>query len=82
VISKVDRIKVILVNLFGGIVRTSLVAQAIIDAYKNNLINVPVFARITGAEADKAKDMLNGSNAKLYNTVEEAIKTAVSTANR
>jgi succinyl-CoA synthetase beta subunit len=82
VISKVDKIKVILVNLFGGIVRTSLVAQAIIDAYKNNLINVPVFARITGAEADKAKDMLNGSNAKLYNTVEEAIKTAVSTANR
>jgi succinyl-CoA synthetase beta subunit len=77
VISKIDRINVILVNLFGGIVRTSLVAQAILEAYKNNLINVPVFARISGAESEKAREMLNGSKAKLYNTVEEAIQSAV-----
>ena len=78
VISRIDRIDAILVNLFGGIVRTNLVAQAILDAYKNNLINVPVFARISGAESEKAKEMLNGSRAKLYNTVEEAIRAAVS----
>jgi succinyl-CoA synthetase beta subunit len=77
VISKIDRIDSILVNLFGGIVRTNLVAQAILDAYKNNLINVPVFARISGAESEKAREMLNGSKAKLYNTVEEAIQAAV-----
>ena len=77
VISKIDRINAILVNLFGGIVRTSLVAQAILEAYKNNLINVPVFARISGAESEKAREMLNGSKAKLYNTVEEAIQSAV-----
>ena len=77
VISKIDRIDAILVNLFGGIVRTNLVAQAILDAYKNNLINVPVFARISGAESEKARAMLNGSRAKLYNTVEEAIQAAV-----
>ena len=77
VISKIDRIDAILVNLFGGIVRTNLVAQAILDAYKNNLINVPVFARISGAESEKAREMLNGSRAKLYNTVEEAIRAAV-----
>jgi succinyl-CoA synthetase beta subunit len=65
------------VNLFGGIVRTNLVAQAILDAYKNNLIAVPVFARISGAESEKAKEMLNGSRAKLYSTVEEAIEAAV-----
>jgi succinyl-CoA synthetase beta subunit len=77
VISKIDRIDAILVNLFGGIVRTNLVAQAILDAYKNNLITVPVFARISGAESEKARAMLNGSKAKLYNTVEEAIQAAV-----
>jgi succinyl-CoA synthetase beta subunit len=77
VISKIDRIDAILVNLFGGIVRTNLVAQAILDAYKNNLINVPVFARISGAESEKARAMLDGSRAKLYNTVEEAIQAAV-----
>jgi succinyl-CoA synthetase beta subunit len=82
VISKIKRVDAILVNLFGGIVRTNLVAQAILDAYKNNLITVPVFARISGAESEKAREMLNGSRAKLYNTVEEAIKAAVMAVSR
>ena len=77
VISKIRRIRGILVNLFGGIVKTNLVAQAILDAYKNNLIDVPLFARITGAESEKAKAMLAGSQAKLYDTVEEAIHEVV-----
>jgi succinyl-CoA synthetase beta subunit len=77
VISKIKRIQGILVNLFGGIVKTNLVAQAVLDAYKNNLIDVPLFARITGAESEKAKAMLAGSQAKLYDTVEEAIHEVV-----
>jgi succinyl-CoA synthetase beta subunit len=77
VISRIQRVEAILVNLFGGIVRTTLVAQAILDAYNNNLINVPVFARISGAESEKAREMLRGSRAKLYNTVEEAIQSLV-----
>jgi succinyl-CoA synthetase beta subunit len=77
VISRINRVEAILVNLFGGIVRTNLVAKAILDAYNNNLINVPVFARISGAESEKAREMLHGSRAKLYNTVEEAIQSAV-----
>ncbi|MDQ3872652.1 MAG: acetate--CoA ligase family protein [Thermoproteota archaeon] len=82
VISKIKNVEAILVNLFGGIVRTNLVAQAILDAYKNNLITVPVFARISGAESEKAREMLQGSKAKLYNTVEEAIESAVETVNK
>jgi succinyl-CoA synthetase beta subunit len=42
-------------------------------------MNVPVFARISGADSEKAREMLQGSKAKLYNTVEEAIRSAVST---
>lgn len=80
VISQINHVKVILVNLFGGIVKTSLVAQAILDAYKNNLLNVPVFARISGAESERAKEMLQGSRAQLYNTVDEAITAAVASA--
>jgi succinyl-CoA synthetase beta subunit len=77
VISKVDKIRVILVNLFGGIVRTDLVAQAILNAYNDDTIRVPVFARITGAESEKAQELLKNSKARLYNTVEEAINAAV-----
>jgi succinyl-CoA synthetase beta subunit len=36
-----------------------------------------VFARISGAESERARQMLNGSRAKLYGTVEEAIQAAV-----
>jgi succinyl-CoA synthetase beta subunit len=77
VISELPKIKAILVNLFGGIVRTDLVAQGILEAYKNNIINVPVYARISGAESDKAKLMLQGGRAKLFDTVEEAINAVV-----
>jgi succinyl-CoA synthetase beta subunit len=77
VMSKIKRIKAILVNLFGGIVKTNLVAQAILDAYEDNLIDVPVYARISGAESDKARAMLRGSQAKLYDTVEDAIQAVV-----
>lgn len=76
-ISRISKVEAILVNLFGGIVRTSVVAQAIIYAYKNNIIHVPIFARISGAESDKAKEILNGSTAKIFHSVEESIISAV-----
>jgi succinyl-CoA synthetase beta subunit len=77
VVSKIKKNQAILVNLFGGIVKTNLVAQAIIDAYKNNLIDIPLYARISGAESEKAKDMLKSTKAKLYDTVEEAIDAII-----
>jgi succinyl-CoA synthetase beta subunit len=77
VISRLKKMDAILVNLFGGIVKTTLVADAILEAYKNNILDVPVFARISGAESDTAKEMLKGSHAKLYDTVEEAIVAVV-----
>ena len=76
-ISRVDKIRVILVNLFGGIVRTDLVAQAILNAYNDGTLKIPVFARITGAESEKARELLKNSKASLFNTVEEAINAAV-----
>nr|WP_292640375.1 ATP-grasp domain-containing protein [Nitrososphaera sp.] len=82
VVSQIKKVEAILVNLFGGIVRTDLVAQGLLDAYKNNVITVPVFARISGAESERAKQMLQGSRAKLYNTVEEAIQAAVAAVGR
>jgi succinyl-CoA synthetase beta subunit len=38
---------------------------------------VPVFARISGAESDKAKEILDGSAAKMFDSVEEAIASVV-----
>jgi succinyl-CoA synthetase beta subunit len=77
VISRIPKIKAILVNLYGGIVRTDLVAMGILEAYKNNILTAPVFARISGAQSEKAKELLTGSNAHIFNTVEEAINAVV-----
>lgn len=74
VIGKIKRIRAILINLFGGIVKTNMVAEGIIKAYRDGIIEVPTFARITGAEADKAREMLKNNNAKMYDTVEHAIQ--------
>ncbi len=76
-ISKMSSVKGILVNLFGGIVKTTTVAAAFIKAYDDKLIDLPVFARLMGAESDKAKEMLKDTKTKLYNSVEEAINSAV-----
>ena len=76
-ISKMDRVQAILINLYGGIVKTTTVASAFIRAYDENLISVPVCARLRGAESAEAKKMLENTRTGMYDTVEEAIKAAV-----
>ena len=46
-------------------------------AYEENLIDLPVFARLKGTESEKAKEMLQGSRTKIFGSVEEAINAAV-----
>lgn len=76
-ISRLDRVRGILVNLYGGIVKTTVVAEAFLKAYEENLIDLPVFARLKGTESEKAKEMLQGSRTKIFGSVEEAINAAV-----
>ena len=76
-ISKIKKVKGILVNLFGGIVKTTTVASAFIKAYDEKLIDKPVFARLMGAEFDKSKEMLKETKTKLFDSVEAAINAAV-----
>ena len=81
-ISKMSRVKGILVNLYGGIVKTTTVAEAFIQAYNNNLIDLPVFARLMGTESDKAKEMLKDTKTKMFDSIEEAINGVVMEANK
>lgn len=76
-ISKMKKVKGVLVNLYGGIVKTTTVASAFVKAYENKLIDLPVFARMLGAESEKSKEMLNGTKTELFDTVEQAINAAI-----
>ena len=70
IILKDPKVKAILVNIFGGIVRCDRVAQGIVDAYKNmGSINVPIIIRLQGTNAVEAKKIIDESGLKVYSAI-------------
>jgi succinyl-CoA synthetase beta subunit len=55
------KVRAVLVNIFGGIVRCDIIAEGVINAVKNVGVNVPVVVRLEGTNADKAREMLGES---------------------
>jgi succinyl-CoA synthetase beta subunit len=53
-----DKVRAILVNIFGGIVRCDLIAEGIINAVKDIDVKVPVVVRLEGTNVDQGKRML------------------------
>ena len=67
IIMKDPNVKVILVNIFGGIVRCDRVAQGIVDAYRNiGDIEIPIIVRLQGTNAVEAKELIEQSGLKVY----------------
>ena len=70
IILKDDNVKVLLVNIFGGIVRCDRVAQGIVDAYNNiGDINVPLIVRLEGTNAAEAKKLIDKSGLKVESVI-------------
>jgi len=53
-----SRVRAVLVNIFGGIVRCDLIADGVINAVRKVGVQVPVVVRLEGTNADKAREML------------------------
>ena len=61
------KVKAILVNIFGGIVRCDRVAQGIVDAYKSiGDIPVPIIVRLQGTNAVEGKEIIDKSGLKVF----------------
>jgi len=60
-----SRVRAVLVNIFGGIVRCDLIADGVINAVKKVGVQVPVVVRLEGTNADKAREMLASSGLKI-----------------
>ena len=75
-------VKVVLVNIFGGIVRCDLIAEGVIAAIKDVDIKIPVIVRLEGNNAELGAEILLNSNIRIIsiNDLAEAAKKSVELA--
>ncbi|HXS26611.1 MAG TPA: ADP-forming succinate--CoA ligase subunit beta [Steroidobacteraceae bacterium] len=78
------RVKAILVNIFGGIVRCDVIAEGVINAVRNVGVKVPVIVRLEGTNADKAREMLakSGLTIAAASDLTDAARSAVALARK
>lgn len=70
IILKDPKVKAILINIFGGIVRCDRVAQGVIDAYNSiGDVPVPIIVRLQGTNAEEAKKLIEESGLKVQSAI-------------
>nr|WP_320037579.1 ADP-forming succinate--CoA ligase subunit beta [uncultured Bacteroides sp.] len=72
-----NRLKVILVNIFGGITRCDDVANGLLKAYEDLHAEIPVVVRLTGTNEEKGRALLSSSDFLVAETMSEAVRMAV-----
>jgi succinyl-CoA synthetase beta subunit len=76
---KNPKVKAILVNIFGGIMKCDTIATGVITACKATNLNVPLVVRMKGTNEDLGKKMLKESGLPIISvdTMAEAAQAAV-----
>ncbi|TAE55718.1 MAG: succinate--CoA ligase subunit beta, partial [Bacteroidetes bacterium] len=70
IILKDPKVKAILLNVFGGIVRCDRVANGVVEAYKNiGEIHVPIIVRLQGTNAELAAQIINESGLRVTSAI-------------
>jgi succinyl-CoA synthetase beta subunit len=59
------KVKGILVNIFGGIAKCDLIAEALVKAGREVGFKVPVVVRLEGTNVEKAREILKAASAQL-----------------
>jgi succinyl-CoA synthetase beta subunit len=60
-----DKVKAILINIFGGIVRCDMIAEGVIAAVKEVGLSIPVVVRLEGTNVEKGRELLANSGLKI-----------------
>jgi succinyl-CoA synthetase beta subunit len=78
-----DNVKAVLVNIFGGIVRTDMVARGVVAAGKNLGVSIPVVVRLEGTNVEEGNRVIaeSGMNFIVANGMRDAADKVVSAAN-
>lgn len=72
-----SKVKVILINIFGGITRCDEVARGILEAFENVKVNIPVITRLVGTNAEEGKAILADAQMITADTLVDAAQKAV-----
>lgn len=75
---KDPQVKVVLINIFGGITRCDDVASGLLTAFEQLQTDIPVIVRLTGTNEAEGRAMLQDTRFKVAETMSEAVKMAVS----
>jgi succinyl-CoA synthetase beta subunit len=62
IITADPKVKGILVNIFGGIMKCDVIAEGVVAAVKEVGLRVPLVVRLEGTNVDKGKDIIANSN--------------------
>ncbi|MDD2475436.1 MAG: ADP-forming succinate--CoA ligase subunit beta [Dysgonamonadaceae bacterium] len=73
-------VKVVLINIFGGITRCDDVANGLLAAFKQIDTNIPIVIRLTGTNEVEGRELLKGSKFHLAETMGDATRQAVELA--
>jgi succinyl-CoA synthetase beta subunit len=78
-----EYVKAVLVNIFGGIVRTDMVANGVVAAAKNLGVSIPIIARLEGTNVEEGRRVLAESGIGIITAqgMTDAAEKAVSAAN-
>ncbi len=77
-----DKVRAVLVNIFGGIVRCDLIAQGIVEAVREVGVTLPVVVRLEGNSAALGRELLAASGLSIIaaDSLREAARKAVAAA--
>lgn len=77
------KVKAVLVNIFGGIMKCDVIANGIIQAVKQEKLKVPLVVRLEGTNVELGRELLRDSRLDLTaaNGLSEAAEKAVSAVN-
>ena len=56
-----ERVRAVLVNIFGGILRCDVLAEGLIEAARKVVLQVPLIIRLEGTNVDRGRELLNQS---------------------
>ncbi|MEL9929604.1 MAG: ADP-forming succinate--CoA ligase subunit beta [Sulfolobales archaeon] len=76
------RIKVVFINVYGGITRCDEVARGIVEALKESGIKKPLSVRLVGTREEEGRKILEENGISYFTSDEDAAKYAVELASR